>query len=228
MTPMDGRRARRSYHQYCAVARGLDLIGDRWTLLLVRDLMLGPKRYKDLLEGMPGMGTNLLAARLRDLEGIGVLERAVLPPPAGSNVYQLTERGHGLWPVVTAIGRWGAQFLGPVQGDDIVLPSAYFVAMRSVFRADLARSVSNTIEIRIGRHVYEVRVDGGECTTREAQATDPDAVLTMDVQTLNAVLFGHIDPDDAISTGQVQLDGDPHSLRQLVTLFPFGQHPASG
>src|SRR5712692_11476763 len=84
---------RRSYDQYCAVARGLDVIGDRWTLLLVRDLLLGPKRYKDLLAGLPGIGTNLLADRLHELEGAGLIERTVLPPPAGSTVYQLTEAG---------------------------------------------------------------------------------------------------------------------------------------
>src|SRR5919108_1109967 len=101
----------RSYHQYCAVARALDLIGDRWTLLLIRDLLLGPKRYKDLLEGLPGIGTNLLAHRLREMEEYGLVERATLPPPSGVAVYQLTPTGEGLAPALSAIGRWGAQYL---------------------------------------------------------------------------------------------------------------------
>src|SRR5438874_11180060 len=96
---------RRSYDQYCAVARGLDVIGERWTLLIVRDLVLGPKRYKDLLEGLPGIGTNLLADRLHEMERLGLVERTVLPPPAGSTVYQLTAAGEGLEPALFAIGR---------------------------------------------------------------------------------------------------------------------------
>src|SRR5262245_63048394 len=108
----------RSYRQYCAVARGLDVVGERWTLLIVRDLLVGPKRYTDLLDGLPGIGTNLLAARLRELEQGGVVRRTVLPPPAGSTVYELTEVGRALEPVVMALGRWGVRFLdNPREGD---------------------------------------------------------------------------------------------------------------
>src|SRR5438270_8716701 len=121
------RTPKRSYDQYCAVARGLDVIGDRWTLLLVRDLLLGPKRYKDLLEGLPGIGTNLLAARLKELEAAGIVRRGVLPPPAGSSVYELTDKGQALEPAILALGRWGAQFLGvPTRRPPAVLPNPYF------------------------------------------------------------------------------------------------------
>src|SRR2546427_12402137 len=100
---------KRSYDQWCAVARSLDVVGERWTLLIVRDLLVGPKRYKDLLIGLPGIGTNLLADRLRELEGAGILRRTVLPPPAGSTVYELTSSGQALEPVILALGRWGAR-----------------------------------------------------------------------------------------------------------------------
>jgi DNA-binding HxlR family transcriptional regulator len=93
---------KRSYGQYCTVARALDVVGERWTLLLVRELSTGPKRFKDLLEGLPGIGTNLLAARLKKLEGEGIVRRATLPPPAGSNVYELTDLGGSLEPVIVA------------------------------------------------------------------------------------------------------------------------------
>src|SRR5262252_5679614 len=93
-------RTARSYNQYCAVARGLDVIGERWTLLIIRDLLVGPKRYKDLLDGLPGIGTNLLAARLRELEKKGIVRRTVLPPPAASTVYELTETGQALEPAM--------------------------------------------------------------------------------------------------------------------------------
>src|SRR5438309_9369166 len=106
MVARAAKSAPRSYDQYCAVARGLDVIGDRWTLLLVRDLLLGPKRYKDLLSGLPGIGTNLLADRLKELEAARLIERTVLPPPAGSAVYPLTETGQSLVTVMTDWGLW--------------------------------------------------------------------------------------------------------------------------
>src|SRR5918996_4677686 len=102
---------KRRYDQYCALARALDVVGERWTLLLVRELLLGPRRYTDLLGGLPGIGTNLLADRLRYLEQVGLVRRRVLPPPAGSTVYELTELGRELEPTVFALGRWGAHFL---------------------------------------------------------------------------------------------------------------------
>src|SRR5579864_8873407 len=190
------RSRRRSYDQYCAVARGLDVIGERWTLLIVRDLLLGPKRYKDLLEGLPGIGTNLLADRLREMERLGLVERSVLPPPAGSSVYQLTEAGEALEPALMAIGRWGARYLagGPKRSDTLV-PRAYFVAIRAAFRPQEAKGLRETYEFRIGQlGVFEVRVEDGGAFTAERQASQPDAVFSMDVQTLNALLFQAVPP----------------------------------
>ncbi len=102
---------RRSYNQGCGVARALDVVGERWTLLLVRELLSGPKRFKDLLEGLCGIGTNLLAARLKDLEGNGIVRRSTLPPPAGSSVYELSEMGRSLEPVIVALCRWELQLM---------------------------------------------------------------------------------------------------------------------
>ncbi len=221
MVRQSKRTSGRSYHQYCAVARGLDLIGDRWTLLMIRDLLLGPKRYKDLLEGLPGIGTNLLADRLRELEQLGVVERAVLPPPAGSSVYRLTELGQALEPVVAAIGRWGAQFLGPRRDTDTLVPGAYFVAMRDVFRPELAAGLTETFELHIGDHVFEVRIDQGRCSTREGQATNPDVVMVMDVETLNALLLEGLSPKKALAGGRVELRGDPSALDRFVEVFAF-------
>src|SRR5438128_4063338 len=180
---------RRSYDQYCAVARGLDVIGDRWTLLLVRDLLLGPKRYKDLLSGLPGIGTNLLADRLKELEAAGLIERTVLPPPAGSTVYQLTETGQALEPVMVSLGRWGARFLGAPKKSDIMVPRAYFVAMRGVFNPEAAAGLNEPYEGRIADLVFEVRVADRPLPTSEGQPSNPDVILPMDVETLNEFLF---------------------------------------
>src|SRR6266853_6778451 len=194
MATRTAKSSPRSYDQYCAVARGLDVIGDRWTLLLVRDLLLGPKRYTDLLAGLPGIGTNLLADRLHELEAAGLIERTVLPPPAGSSVYQLTEAGQALEPAVVALGRWGARFLGRPRKTDVMVPRAYFVAMRGVFDPQAAAALTETYEVRIADLVFEVRVADGRLTTSEGRATNPDVVMTMSVETLNDLMFQLITP----------------------------------
>lgn len=212
---------RRSYDQYCAVARGLDVIGERWTLLIVRDLLLGPKRYKDLLEGLPGIGTNLLANRLHEMEALGLVERAVLPPPAGSAVYQLTESGRALEPTLVALGRWGSRYLpGGPRKTDVLVPRAYFVAMRASFKPEAAAGLKETYELRIGDlGVFEVTVDNDRCTTAERQATNPDAVMTMDVETLNALMFQLLSPANALSSGKVDVNGDAKALERFIKIF---------
>lgn len=211
--------AKRSYGQHCAVARGLDVIGDRWTLLIVRDLLVGPQRYTDLLAGLPGIGTNLLAARLHELEESGVLERAVLAPPAGSAVYRLTSDGRALEPVIFAIGRWGARFLGQPRDTDILVPRAYLVAMRSRFRPEAAARLTETYELRVGGHVFEVRADHGTCTTREGDAIQPDLVMIMDIETLNALLLEGLAPQTALADGHLTLTGDPAAADRFVAMF---------
>ena len=221
------RSRRRSYDQYCALARGLDVIGERWTLLIVRDLLLGPKRYTDLLEGLPGIGTNLLADRLHEMERLGLIGRSVLPPPAGSAVYRLTQAGEALEPALMAIGRWGARFLqGGPKRSDILVPRAYFVAIRAAFRPELARGLHETYEFRLGDlGVFEVRVEDGDAFTAEREASRPDAVFTMDVQTLNVLLFQLLSAKDAVEKGRVQVKGDPSALERFVKIFALKGHP---
>jgi len=228
MAISSSKSRRRSYDQYCAVARGLDVIGERWTLLIVRDLLLGPKRYKDMLEGLPGIGTNLLADRLHEMERLGLVERTVLPPPAGSTVYRLTEAGEALEPAVFAIGRWGARYLvGGPRKTDVMVPRAYFVAIRAGFKADLAEGLRETYEFRIGElGVFEVRVENGHCFTAEQQASNPDAVFTMDVQALNDLLFHVVLPAEAISQGRVEVKGDPMALDRFIKIFGLRSHMA--
>jgi len=209
----------RSYNQYCAVARGLDVVGERWTLLIIRDLLVGPKRYKDLLNGLPGIGTNLLAARLRDLEQAGIVRRTVLPPPAASTVYELTEVGLALKPAIFAIGRWGARFLGrPLETDTFPI-DAYMVAMQASFHAEAAAGLNETYELRVGGRVFEIRVLDGECRFVQGSARDPDAVFSMDVITLNALLKEGRPPEKAVAAGQLSVSGDKGALNRFVRLF---------
>ncbi len=145
---------RRSYDQYCTVARALDVVGERWTLLLVRELLTGPKRFKDLLDGLPGIGTNLLTGRLKALEEEGILRRATLPPPAGSKVYELTELGRSLEPVIVELSRWGAGLLGTPHAEDDLRPARAAVALRSAFDAGGARASKEVYEFRIDEEVF--------------------------------------------------------------------------
>jgi DNA-binding HxlR family transcriptional regulator len=209
----------RSYHQFCAVARGLDIVGERWTLLLVRDLLTGPKRYSDLLAGLPGIGTNLLAARLRELEERNIVRRRVLPPPAASTVYELTEVGQGLEPVVMAIGRWGHRFLGVPREDEFLSANAYLVAMRALFQPDAAAELDTCYELRVGNQIFEVRIANGRCSTREGQPSAPDAILTMDVSALGALLGGTLSPAEAHQTRRIRIEGDPDALETFARVF---------
>jgi DNA-binding HxlR family transcriptional regulator len=211
---------KRSYNQYCAVARGLDMIGDRWTLLLIRELLLGPKRYGDLLVASPGMGTNLLADRLRQMEAEGLVERATLPPPAGSTVYRLTEAGAELETVVGAIGRWGMRFMGQRRRAEHLSPGAYFVAIRGRFRPDRAARLREAYEFRVDGRVFEVRLDNETCTTSEGTANGPVAVFTMDVETLNQLFLSEVTAAKAIRDGTVQVAGDAAALARFQDVFP--------
>ena len=208
---------KRSYGQYCTVARALDVVGERWTLLLVRELSTGPKRFKDLLEGLPGIGTNLLASRLKTLEGEGVVRRATLPPPAGSSVYELTALGRSLEPVITALSRWGARFLSVPREDDDLRAGWAAVAMRSVLGQGAAGGRPGTYEFRIDGEAFHVRVvDGGEegerVEARQGSVPDPDLVVVGDAETFLAVASGKIGPEQAMKSGALRVEGDREAL----------------
>jgi DNA-binding HxlR family transcriptional regulator len=219
MESSNTNRSRRTYRQHCPVARSLDVIGERWTLLIVRDLLVGPKRYKDLLAGLPGIGTNLLATRLHELEEQGIVQRRVLPPPAGSTVYELTAAGQALEPVVMAVGRWGAGYLASPRESDILLPTAYFVGLRNMFHPEVAAGRKETYELRIGAQVFEVRVEDGRCVTREGPSPAPDVIMRLDITTLNALMRQRLAPADALASGRVVITGDPNALERFVGIF---------
>jgi DNA-binding HxlR family transcriptional regulator/putative sterol carrier protein len=220
---MKSKVQKRSYDQWCAVARSLDIVGERWTMLIARDLLVGPKRYKDILDGLPGIGTNLLARRLRELEAQGLVERRQLPAPASATVYALTEQGAALEPVVFALGRWGFQFLGRPRPSDAMLPDPFFVSLRASFRPERAKALSERYAFRIGDRVFEVVVSDGRCTTREGGATAPDVTFTSDPATLFALRRRELTPTQAISRGNVKVEGDPKALERFVNVFAWSK-----
>ncbi len=157
------------YDQFCPVAHGLSLVGERWALLVVHELLRGPKRYTDLVDNLPGIGTNILASRLRDLEASGIVTRRLLPPPAAARVYELTDYGRALKPVIRELGLWGARSLGPPSEDDLFpgwLVNAIDVALATV-------APPGRFEFRVGDEVASL-VDG---EAQSGPADDPDVVV---------------------------------------------------
>jgi DNA-binding HxlR family transcriptional regulator/putative sterol carrier protein len=214
------RRGKRSYDQYCALARALDVIGERWTLLIVRELLLGPKRYRDLLEALSGIGTNLLAQRLRELQEVGLVERRLLPAPAGVRVYALTDQGLGLEEAVLSLGRWGAAFLGVPRPADRYRAGWYVLSMLATFRAAKAAELEETFELRVRTDVFEVRVASGEVSAEQVSAARrADSVIETDVDGLLGLLSGSLSPAAALELGHARVTGAEGALERFVELF---------
>ncbi len=223
---------KRSYDQYCTVARALDVVGERWTLLLVRELLTGPKRFKDLLGGLPGIGTNLLTGRLKALEEHGIVRRATLPPPAGSGVYELTETGRALEPVILALSRWGASLLDdPREGEDLRAGWAA-VAVRSAVGSRATGESAGTYEFRIDGEAFHLRVGGDKeegAKLRQGPAQDPDLVVAGDAGTFLAVASGRLGPEEAVGSGGLRVEGDDEeSPGDLLTRCLAVLGPAAG
>jgi DNA-binding HxlR family transcriptional regulator/putative sterol carrier protein len=215
--------AMKAYHQYCPVAHALDQVGDRWELLIVRELMLGQRRYTDLAEALPGIGSNILATRLRDLEEAGVVRKTKLPPPLAVTVYELTERGRELDSVLQALAAWGASTLGPPEAGDCW--SMYAVHAR--FRP--GEATDGTYEIRfVGGETISLQVKDGELTAMKLPAVDPDLVVEAPPEELHRVISGAVSARTAVSEGRVTLlAGSADELGQLAAMFaPYGDASA--
>jgi DNA-binding HxlR family transcriptional regulator len=204
----------RSYGDQCGVARSLDVIGERWALLIVRELLLGPKRFNDLLAGLPGASPNVISQRLRELAGHGVIRQRDVPPPARVRLYELTGWGRELEPVVLHLGRWG---------DRAPLPDGAQAGLDSVLLAiqaatDPAR-VAGRYELRIGADTFTVDTTAGPARFRRGTADQPDATVTTDAGTFRAVAFGQRPIADAAASGDLRLDGDPDAASRLTSLL---------
>ncbi|MBK1784861.1 winged helix-turn-helix transcriptional regulator [Prauserella cavernicola] len=210
---------KRHYGQFCGLAHAADLVGERWALLIIRDLLVAPKRFTDLRRGLPRIPTNVLSARLKQLEAEGVVERRVLPRPDGSVVYELTDYGRDLEEIVLALGRWGARTLGEPGPDDIVTPDSLVMAMRSTFHADDAHDVRASFELRLGDIVLGVRVDGGKLDVAEGELTGGADLVITTGPAIKAVMAAELTPAEAIENGSVHLEGDPALLTTFATIF---------
>ncbi|WP_203454548.1 winged helix-turn-helix transcriptional regulator [Jiangella aurantiaca] len=209
----------RTYGEGCPIALSLDIVGERWALLVVRELRLGPRRYRDLQEALPGITPAVLSKRLRELEEYGVLRRRELPPPAAARVYELTGWGAGLELVFQALARWGVRspvlpLTGEVSADSVML------GLRTFFAGDGGprEPWTASYEIALGRDVYRLRVEDGRLTelARGPAATAPEVLVRTTKAAWQAVLDGAEPLDDAVAAGRLTVTGDLKALQRLV------------
>lgn len=202
----------RSYDDPCGVARALDAVGERWALLVVRDLLLGPKRFTDLAAGLPGTSQNVLAQRLRDLQGQGIVHRRVLGPPSGARVYELTEAGYELEETVLALARWGSR--APSHDRAALTADALALALRTTFDAAAAGDLRATVALHLGGDRYVAEIADGRFRISRGEAAGADAVLATDAAAAQGIVFGGADlPPGAVT-------GDRALAQRFVRLFP--------
>ncbi|MFC9331291.1 winged helix-turn-helix transcriptional regulator [Kitasatospora sp. NPDC057015] len=210
----------RTYNQYCATARTLDLVGERWTLLLIRELLTGPKRYGDLQASLRGLGTGLLAARLKHLEREGLAHRVVLPPPARTPAYALTEAGRELGPAILQLARWGLKWaLGERRQDETFHPGWAVLGLQACFDPEAAAGLRAVYEFRVDDEVFHARIDGGAVEALHGPAQQPDATVTIGQEAFLRLTDQSLTLAQAIETGTASASGDPEALRRLSGLF---------
>jgi DNA-binding HxlR family transcriptional regulator len=210
------------YGQACAIARALDVVGERWSLLLVRELTFGPRRYRDLAAGLPGIPSHLLAARLKDLQAAGVITRRTLPAPTDVTVYELTGAGRALQPALKELLDWGLHYAPEPSGDDAAQPAWALLAAAG---RPTTLPAGQTCELRVGPEFFYLGSDAGKLTVRRGPAPDGDAVVTMSAGTFYSLLTGQTTVTGAVRHSTV--DGDTEIARRaLEPLAAAGAKPA--
>jgi DNA-binding HxlR family transcriptional regulator len=219
--PVSKRRSAKSYDQYCPVARALDVLGERWTLLVVRDLLMGPKRYTDLRAGLAGIASDLLTARLRTLESAGFVARRELPRPAPATVYELTDAGRGLGPAVLALGQVGLPLLGAPAANAALRAEPLVLSLRLMFQRDRCSDLVETYGLVIDDEPFVVGVANGAVTTQAGTDAAPAMTLTASAGALVALLRGDLTPEDALADDAVAVDGDREALDRFLGAFAY-------
>jgi DNA-binding HxlR family transcriptional regulator len=206
----------RSYGQYCSVAKALDVVGDRWTLLIIRELLIrGACRYTDLKNGLPGIASNLLSDRIRGLESAGLIRREDAPPPVATTLFRLTAAGAQLQPVLDAIGRWGVRYMiSPAEGDEF--RGHWFAFPVSLFLRDRdPDGPPASIELRTASSPVVIEVTGGLVSTRLGTAAAPDLILQGEPRVMLALFSGHLTAAEADGLG-LQISGDASVLQRIL------------
>jgi DNA-binding HxlR family transcriptional regulator len=208
----------RAYNQYCPVARVLDVVGERWSLLIVRELLLGPQRFTDLARGLPGIGTSVLTTRLKELEHNGLVAKRFLPAPAASVVYELSADALGLARILAAMADWGMTLLGrPADNDEV---QSRWLVLGLAVTAKNAESVPDaTYELRIDDDILHIRARDGHLQPTQGSAASPDATITMSAGTLAAIAGGDLDISSPRVDRLIAIDGETAGARRLLASF---------
>lgn len=209
---------KRSYDDPCGVARALDLIGERWALLVVRELLLGPKRFTDLRAGLGGASQNVLSHRLHELEEDGVVRHRRLGPPVSASVYELTKRGHALEPVLIELARWGSGMA--LTSDADLSVDALMLALKTTFDRQAAGTLRAGVELRLDDDRFRARIADGRLELARGEADSPDVVIETNAATLRSLVFGGRKVADAADAGEVTLHGDHATATAFLGLFP--------
>jgi DNA-binding HxlR family transcriptional regulator len=199
---------RRTYAQHCALAHGLDVLGERWTLLVVRELLLGPQRFSDLESSLPGIGPNTLAARLRQMQSDGLIEKRRLPPPASATVYELTDLGAALEPTIVELGRWGRHRLPAAIGHEAFRPGWLLLALKMSLDPAHAADIAGVCELTVCDEPFTVRMHRGSMEVSRGNAVDADVAVRTEPETLLALANGTLSPSEAIERGDLHVEGD--------------------
>jgi DNA-binding HxlR family transcriptional regulator/putative sterol carrier protein len=202
----------------CGIAHASDLLGQRWALLVVRELLLGPKRFTDLRAGIPDISPNVLGQRLRELEESGIVRRRKLAPPAAAQIYELTEWGRELEPAILSLGRWASGSpsfpLGAEMG-----PDSLVLALKSTFAPAKADGLDATYELRLGEIPFKIAVKEGKLEAARAEPEGPDATIRSDPNTIASVVFGGKPLGKAMDSGEVEIDGSRQVVNRLFRCF---------
>ncbi|OLT11178.1 HxlR family transcriptional regulator [Actinomadura sp. CNU-125] len=214
--------AAREYGQFCGLARALEMIGERWTLLIVRNLLSGPQRYTDLRKGLPAIPTNILSTRLKQLEEAGLVVRRALPHPERAVVYELTDYGRDLEPALIALGRWGSRTMTEPRPGETVTAESVAMAFRTTYRPEAAGDATVGYEVRMGEFTLRIQITAGALTVGIGPHPSPDLVIERrSDQGIHAMMTGAKTPEQALADGSVRVEGEPESLHRFVEAFRF-------
>lgn len=214
----------RPYNQFCPVARVLDVVGERWTLLIVRELLLGPRRFTDLAAGLPDIGTSVLTTRLKQLEHDGLVHKQTLPAPAASVVYELTPSSLGLIAIVGAMANWGMHLLGPPGPDDRV-QARWLVLCLAVTATDAQSIPDGAYELHVDNEIFHVRAQDGHLAPSQGPAPSPAATITMSTDALVAIASGELDIPSPRAARLITIDGETAGAEQLLLALATSAPP---
>lgn len=214
---------RGTYGQYCGLSRAAEMVGERWGLLIIRDLLESDKTAAELHSGLPRISTKLLSMRLKELEYSGVIRHRATQ--GQEDVYELTEYGRGLQDVLLALGRWGAMSLATPRPEDIVTEDSVLVAIRATFVPEAAAGLDLSLELHVADVVLHARVTDGVLDLGRGPLPGADAVIDPGPM-LKGLLTGEVDPEEALASGHVTLTGDPKALHRFVEVFRLPRMPA--